>query len=255
MTVVPPGYRHETFPVLSSTNDAVLERLAAGDAGNLWITAERQSAGRGRRGNVWSSDAGNLFASLGLVDPAPADKAATLSFVAAVALHQALVNVCGPGIVDRLALKWPNDVLLDRHKIAGILIEGQALPARAFAVVTGVGVNCEHHPGVPGPFPSASLAGLGYRVRADELFGALSAALADEIALWNGGAGFASVRAAWLSRATGIGDPVTVRLPDAVQDGVFRDIDEEGRLVLGLPGGGTTLITAGEIFFRQRAET
>lgn len=255
MTALPAGYRHEAFPVLPSTNDAVLERLVGGDVGGLWITAESQSAGRGRRGNVWSSRVGNLFASLGLVDPAPAEKAATLSFVSAVALHQALVDVCGPGIVDRLALKWPNDVLLDRHKIAGILIEGQPLSPGRFAVVAGIGVNCEHHPGTTGPFPSASLAGLGYRVRADEMFTALAASLANEIVRWDRGAGFADTRAAWLGRATGIGAPVTVRLPDSVREGVFRDIDDEGRLVLGLPGGGTTLITAGEIFFRQRAET
>src|SRR5262249_32383687 len=116
-----PGARLISLDEVGSTNAEAFARARAGERGPLWITARRQTAGRGRRGRGWVSERGNLYASLLLTDPAPPQRAAELSLVAALALHDALAeraNVLGP----RLKLKWPNDLLCDGAKLAGILV-------------------------------------------------------------------------------------------------------------------------------------
>src|SRR5262249_16691285 len=107
---------------VGSTNSEALAYARAGERGPLWITARAQTAGRGRRGRSWVSEPGTLFATLLLTDPAQPERAAQLSFVAALALHDAITTVA-PTLAPRLALKWPNDVLCDGAKLAGILIE------------------------------------------------------------------------------------------------------------------------------------
>src|ERR1700693_4292463 len=105
------GVRHITYETLGSTNSEALALARAGERGPIWITARRQSAGRGRRGRGWGSEAGNLYASLLLTNPAPSEKAAELSFVTALAVYDAVVAL-DKSIAGRLALKWPNDVLI-----------------------------------------------------------------------------------------------------------------------------------------------
>src|SRR5712692_3600029 len=134
------GMRLVAHEVLGSTNAEALSLARQGERGPLWITAERQSAGRGRRGRSWVSAPGNLYASLLLTDPAPPEHWPELSFVAALALHDAVGGRI-PGLAARLVLKWPNDLLIDRNKFAGILVEGEGA-----AVAIGIGVNCVHHP-------------------------------------------------------------------------------------------------------------
>ena len=143
---LPPGYRREAHPTLPSTSSRALAVARAGDPGGLWVTAGEQSEGRGRRGRGWTTGPGNLAASLLLIDPADPPIAATVSFVAGVALHQAVIDLAGPALAERLRLKWPNDLLLDRLKVAGILVEGERLASGVFAVVIGIGVNCVSHP-------------------------------------------------------------------------------------------------------------
>src|SRR6266481_4556190 len=121
---------------VDSTNAQALRLARAGERGPLWIVAKTQTAGRGRRGRTWVSEPGNLYASLLLTDPAPPERFPELSFVAALALHDAIGGRT-PGLASRLVLKWPNDLLIDRNKFAGILVEGEGV-----AVAIGVGVNC-----------------------------------------------------------------------------------------------------------------
>src|SRR5229473_5485322 len=110
---------------VGSTNAEALAYARSGERGPLWITARRQTAGRGRRGRTWVSEPGNLYATLLLTDPGPAERAAELSFVAALAVRDAIVEMA-PGLGSRLKVKWPNDLLIDRAKVAGILIEGES---------------------------------------------------------------------------------------------------------------------------------
>lgn len=245
---LPAGFRRQAHDSLPSTNAEALERARAGEAGGLWVTATEQRAGRGRRGRAWTTGTGNLAASLLLIDPAPPAVAATIAFVAGVALHQAVVDVAGPALAERLSLKWPNDLLLDRHKVAGILIEGEALADGRFAVVVGVGVNCVSHPDVAGAFPASDFQARGSPLEAEALFARLVARMASEIVRWDSGAGFAAVRTAWLKRAGGVGEPIRVDLRDRAIDGRFEDLDAEGRLVLVRADGIREAVSAGDVF-------
>jgi BirA family biotin operon repressor/biotin-[acetyl-CoA-carboxylase] ligase len=235
------GVRLIERETVGSTNTEALALARAGERGPLWITARHQSAGRGRRGRVWVSEPGNLYASLLLTDPSPADRAAELSFVAALAVHDVIVAIAPEGAV-RLALKWPNDVLVDGKKISGILIEGEGS-----AVVVGIGINCVHHPD-EASYPATGLAAVGVCVPIEELFARLSAAMMRRLAQWNCGTGFEAIRADWLARAAGVGRPIRVALADGERSGRFETVDARGRLVLKLPNGSSETITAGDVF-------
>jgi BirA family biotin operon repressor/biotin-[acetyl-CoA-carboxylase] ligase len=227
---------------VGSTNEEALRRARAGETGPLWVTARTQTAGRGRRGRAWVSEPGNLFATLLLPDPAPPERAAQLSFVAALAVHDAITSLA-PALGPRLTLKWPNDVLLDGAKVAGILIEAEG--TRPLIVAVGIGVNCRHHPART-DHPATDLAAAGGVVTAEALFEALSGAAARRMAEWQGG--FATIRAAWLERAGPLGGELKVRLGTRELIGRFGGIDEAGRLTLRLADGRRETVAAGEVF-------
>ncbi len=241
------GFRLATHDVLPSTNAAALRHAAehAGDARPLWIVARAQTQGRGRRGHPWVSPRGNLHATLLLGDPAPPSRAPELSFVAALAVYDALADRA-PIVARRLALKWPNDVLCGGEKLAGILLEGCML-GQKIAVAIGIGVNCRHHP-APTSYPATDLAAGGANVSADELFTALSAAMLRRLGQWRSGAGFAAIRRDWLLRAAGIGEPMRVRLPDREILGRCEGLDDSGCLLLRRADGALQTIAAGEVF-------
>lgn len=246
---LPATFRRQAHDVLPSTNAEAMAAARRGEAGNLWITAGEQREGRGRRGRAWTTERGNLAASLLLIDPAPPAIAATIAFVAAVALHQAAIDVAGPALAERLTLKWPNDLLLDSHKVAGILIEAEKLPQDAFAVVVGIGVNCASHPGIDGPVPATDFAARGVPMDAERLFGQLAHRMAAEIAHWEAGRNFAAVRAGWLARSRGLGEAIRVNLPDRSVNGRFETLDDSGRLVMLRADGTHETFSAGDVFF------
>jgi BirA family biotin operon repressor/biotin-[acetyl-CoA-carboxylase] ligase len=246
---LPGGFRRQHHETLPSTNAEAFSQARTGDADGLWITAGEQSAGKGRRGRGWSTTKGNLAASLLLIDPAPPPIAATISFVAGVALHQAVVDVAGPAIAERLSLKWPNDLLLDRRKVSGILVEGEKLAGGRFAVVVGIGVNCASHPDLAGAaYPASDFAARGTPIDVEALFARLAARMSEELAQWNGGTGFASTRAAWITRATGLGEPIRVNLAERSVEGRFEDLDTRGRLILVRADGTREAFSAGDVF-------
>jgi BirA family biotin operon repressor/biotin-[acetyl-CoA-carboxylase] ligase len=257
------GYRLAGYDTIGSTNAEALERAREGDPGKLWIVAREQTEGRGRRGRPWQTASGNLAASLLLVLQRTEAHAATLGFAAGLALEQA-IRVCAPGIAfsvamdevgdggSRLRLKWPNDVLLDGAKIAGILLESVSTPGGANVVVIGIGVNVLHAPeGVP--YPATSLHAQGADVPAESLFAALADAWVEQEAAWDGGRGFAAIRRRWLERAAGLGAPIAVRMGGEVFRGAFETIDEDGMLVLRDPAGGARRIAAGDVHFGAAA--
>jgi len=240
------GFRLSAYDTLPSTNTEALALARRGETGPLWVMARQQTAGRGRRGNAWISAPGNLNATLLLCDPAAPENAPQLSFVAALAVFDAIVDRA-VALRERLALKWPNDILYGGAKLAGILIEGEGVGTR-LAVAIGIGVNCMHHP-LETTFPATDLATAGAVVSADDLFGALSGAMAGRLAQWHRGAGFQSVRTDWLNRAAGIGGEMRVRLPKNREfAGRAEALDEYGRLLLRLADGTLQTITAGDVF-------
>lgn len=239
------GYRliaHETLP---STNTEALVLARAGEAGPCWLTAVTQTAGRGRRGNAWVAPAGNVYATLLLTDPAPPDRAPELSFVSALATHDAIL-ACAPALKNGLKLKWPNDILCDGKKLVGILIEGENVRG-TLAVVIGIAVNCVSHPAAT-PYPATDLAAAGAPVSAEDVFDALSASMLHRLAQWRRGDGFAAIRADWLTCARDIGIELKVRLPDRELVGRGEGLDERGRLLLRLADGNREAIAAGDVF-------
>jgi len=241
------GFRLATHDVLPSTNAAALRHVVdhQDETQPLWIVAREQTAGRGRRGNSWVSPHGNLYATLLLNDPAPPRHAAELSFVAALAVCDAVADRA-PILAGRLALKWPNDLLCGGAKLAGILLEGRMLGEK-IAVAIGIGVNCMHHPAQTN-YPATDLAAAGVQVSADDLFTALSRAMLRRLAQWQSGAGFVGIRRDWLARAAGVGEAMRVRLPDREIFGRCEGLDDSGCLLLRLDGGSLQTIAAGEVF-------
>jgi BirA family transcriptional regulator, biotin operon repressor / biotin---[acetyl-CoA-carboxylase] ligase len=244
-TAVAARYRLLACDTVASTNAEALTLARRGERGPLWITAVRQSAGRGRRGSAWMSEPGNLYATLLLCDPAPAEHAPELSFVSALAVHDAMLD-CAPALRPKLALKWPNDLLCGGAKLAGILIEGEGNDGQ-LAVAVGIGVNCRHHPDETA-YPATDLAAVGADVSAEALFWALSDTMLRRLAQWGRGAGFTVIRADWMARLAGIGGDMRVRLPGAELFGRAEAIDEHGRLILRLADGSERMIAAGDVF-------
>ncbi len=239
---------HET---LGSTNAEALDRARAGEAGPLWMTAARQTAGRGRRANAWISEPGNLYASLLLTDAGPAVHLPELCFVVALGVRDAVCAVA-PQLAAKLKLKWPNDILLDGAKLIGILIEAESIGGRT-ATAVGIGVNCAHHPDNLA-YPATDLAAHGAGVTPANLIAALSRTMMARLAQWNRGAGFAAIRAEWLVHAAGIGSEIHVRLPDRELTGTFETLDRIGRLMLRMPAGTLEAITVGEVFAPARVQ-
>jgi BirA family biotin operon repressor/biotin-[acetyl-CoA-carboxylase] ligase len=240
------GVRLESHESVASTNAEALRRARMGAPGPLWITARSQTAGRGRRGRTWVSEPGNLYATLLLTDPAPPSRAPELSFVAALALYDAVAEVA-PALARSVAVKWPNDLLVEAAKVAGILLESESAAGQPLAVAVGIGVNCAHHPDRT-PYPATDLASAGAPVAPESLFAALSRTMLERLAQWNRGRGFAAIRADWLAHAAGVGGPVRVVLADQELEGCFETLSHSGHLVLRLSDGTAVTITAGDVF-------
>lgn len=240
------GWRVLFFDEIDSTNEEARRRAANGDEGDLALIAAVQTAGRGRRGRSWMSEPGNLMFSLLLRPKAGPARAAELSFAMAVALHEGLARTTGEG--HRFLLKWPNDVLLDGAKMVGILLESATgVDGGLEFLVIGAGVNLAHHPENT-PYPSTSVAAsLGQRIAPEDLLAAVLPRVSHWIGVWERD-GFAPIREAWISRAAGIGERITVRLTSETIEGTFAGLKADGALDLRLDGGGSRAITAGDVF-------
>lgn len=241
------GWRRLALAETDSTNAEALKLASNGDAGNLWITAERQLAGRARRGRTWVSEPGNLYASLLLIDPAESDALATLPLVVSLALYEALAQAL-PDITGRLKIKWPNDLLLDGKKLSGILLEAQPDSFGRTAVVIGCGINCQHFPDNP-LYPATSLETAGFDLSPNELFSHLAHSMARQLRIWAQGVGFSNIRRDWLDRCQGLGQEIVARFSDREIAGKFIDLNEDGLLLLCDKMGQIHKISAADIFF------
>ena len=246
-TSLPPGVTHVALGDVGSTNAEAFVLARQGRRGAFWVTAERQLQGRGRRGRPWVSEKGNLYASLLLNDPAPLERLGTLPLVAALAVYKALRPFFAR-TPQALAIKWPNDILIDGAKVNGILLESETLPDGTMAVVIGCGINCAHHPAGT-IYPATSLAECGVAVTPQDLFPVLVRAMAAEVARWDRGLGFSAIREDWLLAARGLGQAVRVNLGDRVLEGRFADLDARGYLLVEQNNGGIVTISAGDLFF------
>lgn len=225
----------------ASTNADMLALAGAGEAEGAWLRADTQHAGRGRMGRGWQSPIGNLYAST-LVRLRPHDPpAATLALVAAVALHE-IVSAYAAGKCS-VVIKWPNDILVDGAKLAGILLE-----RAGDAVVIGIGANLGFHP-VGLDRPVTSLAAQGVDAPDPHYFCQdLARAFAHWLSVWRS-AGLEPVCRAWLRGAHPCGTALSARLGDGTSlDGLFDGLEPDGALRLRLAGGALRVIHAAEVF-------
>ena len=240
-------FRHEALGAVGSTNIECLQRARNGDRGNLWITAHSQTAGRGRRGRQWASEPGNLYASLLLIDPAPVPALASLPLVVAVAVFTAVSRALHDTDTP-IGIKWPNDILVRGAKVSGILLESETLDDGRRAVVIGCGINVAHAP-QQSRYPTTTLQDEGIVISPQDLFAHLYQSMAIELREWQQGGNVKRVREKWLRHAVGKGGPVTVNYNDRSLTGTFRDIDENGCLLLVDEAGSTHIVSAGDLFF------
>ena len=236
----------EALDEIDSTNAEARRRAEAGALGPLWITAKRQTAGRGRRGRAWETGAGNLAATYLAVTAKPPAEAAQVSFVAALAVADLAGAYVSPLLVS---LKWPNDPLIAGRKVAGILVESGAHPAGGLWLAIGCGVNLATPPQNP-ERPATTFA---EHMRAPppsplEALAVLAEAFERWRSLWES-LGFPPIAEAWTARAHGLGQTCTARLPEETITGVAEGLDGDGALRLRTAAGVVRRITAGDVFF------
>jgi BirA family transcriptional regulator, biotin operon repressor / biotin---[acetyl-CoA-carboxylase] ligase len=253
------GYRLAAFDRIGSTNEQALLRARQGEHGPIWFVTSEQTAGRGRRQRAWIAPRGNLAGSvLEIIETSPA-VAATLGFAAGLALEAALQKVrlevssrAGGSDNPKFSLKWPNDLLAGDEKLAGILLEAEAVPDGRLAVVVGIGTNVVAAPEGT-PTPAASLKALGIDTSAEQLFAALSDSWVEFYGLWDRGRGFGDIRRLWLARAAGLGQPVAVRAGGSTLEGTFDTIDDAGSMIVKTANGDRIQVSAGDVYFGSAA--
>jgi len=234
--------RHIRLEQCGSTNDEASGLFDQGETGPFLISTRDQVAGRGRDGRKWSHDPRN-FAGSFLLPATDQMRSApgALSLLAGLAVRDALIAAS----VDpaALRLKWPNDVLLNHQKVGGILAELVSDRER-FGLIIGIGVNLTKPPN-EARFPARAV------------FDAASAPspqhfgdnLGEQLERWLNRLteqGTAWVLDAWRATAWRSGEKLTVRSGEHAVSGLFRDIDDQGRLILALPSGQTRVFSAGD---------
>ena len=244
-------WRVERFDVLDSTSEEARRRALAGDAGRLWIVADRQTAGRGRHGRDWRSPAGNFHGSALLVDPCPLAQAPSLGFVAGVATRAAAED-CGARDVR---LTWPNDLVAGGAKLSGLLLESWSGAGGRYAISVGIGVNLAAHPdGLA--YPTTDLAALtGRPAPVRDFLERLAIRFDESLKVFARGAGFAEIRAQWLAHAAGLGQPLRATTSAGVREGLFEGLDARGRLLLRVQDAIETIDNADIVLTGAAGET
>ncbi len=240
------AFRHLKFESLDSTNAQGRRLAQKGEGGPLWITAVEQTAGRGRRGRDWVSKPGNLFATFLVTVPVEPATAAQLSFATALALFDACASFLSSG--GQLSLKWPNDVLLEQEKVAGILLETvPCLQPGKIAVAIGCGVNLQHAPGQTSYAATWLNAHRSDQVSPDRFLGELGSCLDKRLAQWKNGQGFDLIAKAWQERASHMGKLVSLTGASQTITGKFTGLADDGALVLELTDGRQKHFHAGDV--------
>ena len=236
-----------------STNAEARRRAEAGEVGPLWITARRQTAGRGRRGRKWESESSNLASTLLLLTRKSPAEAAQLTFAASLAVADLLDRYVPPALVT---IKWPNDVLLDGLKTSGILIESGPAPSGGLWLAVGIGVNLSQTPGETERPATCIAEHLAHGVVSAPTVDEAAKALAETFGVWLDRwttLGFQPILDAWIARTPGLHGSCTARLTHETLTGVADGVEADGSLRLKLPDGSLRVISAGDVFFGEAA--
>lgn len=255
---LPGGTKILEFDEIDSTSLEAMRRGRAGETGPLWILAGRQTRGRGRRGRVWQSDKGNFHASYLERMDCKIEDAAQISFIAAIALFDAVSNLFWANRKPSdLILKWPNDLLLDGKKLAGILTEctpvnptdAQIQPG--LSVVIGIGLNLAGAPDLPDR-QTVSLRDCRLDISPHELLVPLAEQLERWLKIWSNGANIASILEEWQRRAMPAGSEIKVHLGnDQEVSGKIAGLSPKGELLID-QAGDIVKVSFGDVEFMGR---
>ncbi len=231
------------FDSLTSTMDEARARVLEGIEDGSVIIALQQSQGRGRRGRVWESIPGNLYFTYITYLGVPLSEAPQLSLVACVAVGEELRLNLPPTSV--LTYKWPNDLLLNKKKVGGLLLEAIHIPnEKKIGYLIGGGINLKSYPQET-RYPATSFENEGMYLCLEEVLHGVVASIQHYISLWRG-RGFAPIQSLWMKEAANLEKKITVDLQGKTQEGIFKGIDEEGALML-VSSQGLVKVNAGEI--------
>jgi BirA family biotin operon repressor/biotin-[acetyl-CoA-carboxylase] ligase len=249
---LPSAYRLIAFDSLASSNEEARRLAEEGAEDGTLVWTREQTAGRGRQGRIWQSPPGNLYFSLILRPECPLRRAVQLGFAASLAMADA-IGAVAPPLVE-VTFKWPNDLLANGRKAAGLLMEGKGgAEGELDWLIIGMGVNVKSFP-KDTEFPATSLSfeGCGPQVTDRALLEAFARHFLAWVNRWLED-GFEPLRKAWLRHAEGIGQEIRVRLPGETLSGIFEDLDAEGHLMLRLAEGGARRVSVGDVFFGSGA--
>ena len=225
-----------TYETIDSTNSEAQRQAAKGERGPVWIRAEQQTGGRGRSGRPWSSPRGNLCATFLFAPGCRAEQLQQLSFVAGIAAVDAVQSALdGADEPKGAVLKWPNDVLIDGAKVAGVLVESTIVGPDILAMI-GFGINVAVAPAIDGRDVTA-IGDHAPDPGVEPFRQALEARLDHWLAEWTSGDRFDAIREAWLARAHPLGEQITVRSVENAVHGTFAGLDADGALRLCRPSG------------------
>lgn len=237
---------------VDSTNAHAQRLSEAGERGPVWIRANAQSSGRGRKGRHWVSKPGNLYTTLLITPDAPLASLSQLSFVTSLAVYDLATHVLGSD--TDLSLKWPNDVLLNGRKLSGILAETIPVTgADRVSVAIGCGVNLQHAPDGT-RYGATCLADHGPAVEPGEVWSYFIGALSGWLDVWSDSQGFDAVRQAWTDRSDQIGTTISLDLGGNFTSGLFQGLAVDGALMLETADGTIQQIRAGDVIQSTAAE-
>jgi BirA family biotin operon repressor/biotin-[acetyl-CoA-carboxylase] ligase len=242
--IVPSFYFFDSLP---STMDEARKYAMNGAQEGTVIIAREQSDGRGMRGRVWESSKGNLFLTYITYLPVTLAKAPQMSFVACVAVGEALLPLLPP--INSLSYKWPNDILLNHKKVGGLLLESVVIPNKTgVCCLIGCGLNITSLPQKV-QYPATSLHDEGIFLSFEDVLTAVVSSFEQYITLWKM-KGFSAIHGLWMEGAANLGKKITIDLQGKAYEGLFKGIDQEGTALLHTSDG-LIKFTAGEVLWGE----
>ncbi|PIR39576.1 MAG: biotin--[acetyl-CoA-carboxylase] ligase [Alphaproteobacteria bacterium CG11_big_fil_rev_8_21_14_0_20_39_49] len=234
------------FESIDSTNEEAKRRINRGEIfDNTVIKADIQLSGKGKRENKWASDSGNLFCSIVKKVDVSLSEAAKYSFVTAISVGETIKEFVNDKA--EVKYKWPNDVLLNKKKVSGILLESLKDINGSIWIIIGTGVNINNTPQNLDIEPVNISMSCGERVAVTEFFDKFLINFNNQENVWKN-QGFSCIRSAWLNGAYNLGKEITVNLPDKTFKGTFEGISQNGELEV-IVDDKKLLISSGEVFF------
>lgn len=244
--------RIKHYSEVGSTNSVALSAADNDASTGTWIIADNQTSGKGRSGRSWISIDGNFHATLLLRNVQKPSQISELSIVSGVAFHQALSQICGHTSKVKLEIKWPNDILLNRCKLGGILIESSLNSKIQCAdIVIGFGLNLCSHPETLDQ-PATNLLNFGFSIKPLEFLTMLDQTLYKWIAIWSEDNGLSHIRQEWLDRSLPVGTALITNGLKSSYNGSFVGINNKGHLLLHNSKDELVTITFGDVSIENR---